>query len=181
VEQSRNYLHRPGALRRGDRRLRQGHRLAGGFCFTLLRYNEAGAACDKALGIDISSNMLKIARQRQVYDKLVCGEIAFLKTHAKTFDLAVASDVFVYIGDLSKVFHDVRAALREGGFFGFSVEASDDQDFVLRTTRRYAHSRTYLRKLAEDHGFVFETIESQVIRQQDGLDVVGDLVILRSA
>lgn len=52
--------------------------------------------------------------------------IAFLKTHAKTFDLAVASDVFVYIGDLSKVFHDVRAALREGGFFGFSVEASED-------------------------------------------------------
>jgi predicted TPR repeat methyltransferase len=79
------------------------------------------------------------------------------------------------------VFHDVRAALREGGFFGFSVEASEDQDFVLRATRRYAHSRTYLRKLAEDHGFVFETIESQVIGQQDGLDVVGDLVILRSA
>jgi predicted TPR repeat methyltransferase len=50
---------------------------------------------------------------------------------------------------------------------------------VLRATRRYAHSRAYLRKLAEDHGFVFETLESQVIRQQDGIDVVGDLAILR--
>jgi predicted TPR repeat methyltransferase len=40
-------------------------------------------------GVDISSNMLKIARQRRVYDKLVCNElIAFLKMHAKTFDLA---------------------------------------------------------------------------------------------
>jgi predicted TPR repeat methyltransferase len=95
--------------------------------------------------------------------------------------LRVASDVFVHIGKRSEVFHDVRAALREGGFFGFSVETSEDQEPVLRATRRYAHSSTYLRKLAQDHGFVFETIEPQVIRQQDGLDVVGDLVILRSA
>jgi predicted TPR repeat methyltransferase len=50
---------------------------------------------------------------------------------------------------------------------------------VLRATRRYAHSRAYLRKLTEDHGFVLERIESHVIRQQDGIDVVGDLAILR--
>jgi predicted TPR repeat methyltransferase len=124
--------------------------------------------------------MLKIARQRQIYDNLVCSElIEFLQTHTKTFDLAVASDVLVYIGELSAVFHGVRGALREGSFFGFSVEASEDQDFVLRATRRYAHSRAYLRKLAEDHGFVFERVESHVIRQQDGIDVVGDLAILR--
>jgi len=131
-------------------------------------------------GVDISSNMLKIARQRQVYDDLVCSElIEFLHTHTKTFDLAIAADVFIYIGNLSGVFHGVRSALREGGFFGFSVEACEDGDFVLRATRRYAHSRAYLRKLAEEHGFIFETLESHVIRQQDGIDVVGDLAILR--
>jgi predicted TPR repeat methyltransferase len=131
-------------------------------------------------GVDISSNMLKIARQRQTYDDLVCSDlIEFLHRHSKIFDLAVAADVFIYVGDLSRVFQGVRGALREGGFFGFSVEACDDQDFVLRATRRYAHSRTYLRKLAEEHGFVFETLESQVIRQQDGIDVVGDIAILR--
>jgi predicted TPR repeat methyltransferase len=131
-------------------------------------------------GVDMSSNMLRIARQRQIYDNLVCSElIEFLQAHAKTFDLAVASDVFIYIGDLSKVFQGVRGALREGGFFCFSVEAGEGQDFVLRATRRYAHSRPYLRKLAEEHGFVFERLESDVIRQQNGIDVVGDLAILR--
>ena len=105
--------------------------------------------------------------------------MCFLQTQAKAFDLAVAADVFVYIGDLSGLFHAVRGALRERGFFGFSVEVSEDQDFVLRATRRYAHSRAYLRRLAEDHGFAFETLESHVIRQQDGIDVVGELVILR--
>ena len=131
-------------------------------------------------GVDISSNMIKIARQRQIYDDLVCCElIEFLQTHPKTFDLAVAADVFVYIGDLSGVFHGVRGALCEGGLFGFSVEVSENQDFVLKATRRYSHSRAYLRKLAEEHGFVFESIQSHVIRQQDRMDVVGDLAILR--
>jgi predicted TPR repeat methyltransferase len=131
-------------------------------------------------GVDISSNMLKVARRRQIYDDLVCSElIEFLQTQAGTFDLAVAADVFIYIGNLSGVFHGVRDALRRGGVFCFSVKASEDQDFVLRTTLRYAQSAAYLRRLADDHGFVLETIESQVIRQQEGIDVIGYLAILR--
>jgi predicted TPR repeat methyltransferase/Flp pilus assembly protein TadD len=133
-------------------------------------------------GVDLSSNMLRIAGQRQIYDNLICCELVeFLQRQAKTFDLAVATDVFIYIGDLSSVFRGARCALRDGGFFGFSVEASEAQDFVLRATCRYAHSVAYLRKLAEDHGFVLETIESRVIRQQDGSDVVGYLAMLRSS
>jgi predicted TPR repeat methyltransferase/lipoprotein NlpI len=133
-------------------------------------------------GVDLSSNMLKIARQRQIYDNLICGELVeFLQGQTKSFDLAVATDVFIYIGDLSSAFHAARGALREGGFFCFSVEASEKQDFVLRATCRYAHSTAYLQKLAEDHGFVLETIESRVIRQQDGSDVIGYLVMLRSS
>jgi predicted TPR repeat methyltransferase len=133
-------------------------------------------------GVDLSSNMLKIARQRQIYDSLICGELVeFLRKQAKSFDLAVAADVFIYIGDLSSVFHGVRGALRDGGVFGFSVEVSDEQDFVLRDTCRYAHSGAYIRRLTKDRGFELETIESKVIRQQDGRDVVGYIAILHTA
>jgi predicted TPR repeat methyltransferase len=132
-------------------------------------------------GVDLSTNMLKVARQRQIYHDLICGELVeFLQGQTKSFDLAVATDVFIYIGDLSKVFHAVRGALRDGGFFGFSTEAGEDLDFVLRDTCRYAHSFAYLRRLAEEHGFALEIIESRVIRQQDGADVVGHLAMLRS-
>jgi predicted TPR repeat methyltransferase len=131
-------------------------------------------------GVDLSSNMLKITRQRQIYDSLICGELVeFLQGQTKSFDLAVAADVFVYIGDLSKVFHGVRGALRAGGVFGFSVEAGEEQDFVLTATCRYAHSIAYLRKLAGEYGFAVDTIESGVIREQAGSDVVGYLAILR--
>jgi predicted TPR repeat methyltransferase len=131
-------------------------------------------------GVDISPNMLKVARQRQIYDNLVCGELVeYLQMQAGELDLAVAADVFVYIGDLSRVFQEVRGALREGGLFGFSVEAGAEQDFVLRASLRYAHSAAYLRKLSQAHGFVLETIESKVLRQEDGSDVIGHLAILR--
>lgn len=133
-------------------------------------------------GVDISPGMLEVARQRQIYDDLVCGElIEFLQTQAGTFDVALAADVLVYLGDLSRLFHEVRRGLRGGGLFGFSVEAGESQDFALRSTLRYAHSAAYLRKLSDHHGFVVETIAPKVLRQEEGKDVVGYLAILRRA
>jgi predicted TPR repeat methyltransferase len=137
--------------------------------------------CARTLtGVDLSPGMLKRARQRKIYDKLVCGDlIEFLRTQAAEFDLVVAADVFGYIGDLTEVFQGARRALRRGAHFCFSVEAGDEADFVLKINLRYAHSAAYVRKLARDHGFGLEILESQVLRQDDGLDVVGHLVVLR--
>jgi predicted TPR repeat methyltransferase len=131
------------------------------------------------IGLDLSPNMLRVSQQRQIYDSLVCGELTeFLRTQTKAFDLAISTDVFIYIGDLSGIFQGVRGALRDGGLFGFSVEISEEQDFILRPNRRYAHSGAYLRKLAEDHRFALETIEPHVIRQDDRNDVHGYIAIL---
>ncbi|HEY6255963.1 MAG TPA: tetratricopeptide repeat protein [Xanthobacteraceae bacterium] len=131
-------------------------------------------------GIDISSGMLDVARGRRIYDNLVCDDlIAFLQAQAGTFDLAVAADVFVYIGDLTAVFAGVHGALRAGGLFGFSVEAGPEQEFALRANLRYAHSLAYLRKLSENQGFAMELIEQKILRQEDGNDVAGILAVLR--
>jgi predicted TPR repeat methyltransferase len=132
-------------------------------------------------GVDISANMLKVAQRRKIYDELVCDDLVdFLRTRSDEFDIAVAADVFAYIGDLSDVFLAVRGRLRPGGFFCFSVEAGGEEDFVLRTNLRYAHSAAYVRKLAEDHGFAPEAIESSVIRHDGRAQVLGHLAVLRS-
>ena len=131
-------------------------------------------------GVDLSPNMLAMARQRQVFDELICGDVtAFLQTQTGNFDLVVAADVFVYIGELAPVFHGVRQALRAGGLFAFSVEANDGKDFVLRPTLRYAHSIAYLQMLAAIHQFVVEIIEPRIIRQENGSDVDGYHAIMR--
>jgi predicted TPR repeat methyltransferase len=132
-------------------------------------------------GVDLSTNMLEKARQRQIYDHVVCCDlIQFLQTQDQLFDLAVATDVFIYVGDLSPVFPAVRRSLREGGLFCFSVEATDEADFVLRSTLRYAHSIGYLDKLARQHRFAVETIEPQVIRRGVEADIDGYHVVMRA-
>ena len=113
------------------------------------------------------------------FSRLCSDLIEFLQTQAGEFDLAVAADVFGYICDLGQVFRGVRRALRPGGLFCFSVEAGTAEDFVLQTNLRFAHAEAYLRRLAQDHEFGLETIESQILRQDDGVDVVGQLVVLR--
>jgi predicted TPR repeat methyltransferase len=131
-------------------------------------------------GVDLSANMLDRARQRQIYDHLFCCDlIEFLQTRDKAYDLAVAADVFIYVGELSLVFQAVRRALRVGGLFCFSIEATDDSDFVLRSTLRYAHSIGYVRKLASRYQFIVETIEPQVVRRGSEGNIDGYLAVMR--
>jgi predicted TPR repeat methyltransferase len=131
-------------------------------------------------GVDISANMLARAHRRGVYSALICGELVeFLRTRPGEFDLAAAADVFVYIGDLSEVFRAVREKLRPQGTFCFSVEAGGDADFKLRANLRYAHSAPYLRRLAEQHEFRVEAIETHILRRDSGVDVAGHLAMLR--
>jgi len=150
-------------------------------CGTGLMGNLLCPLAKSLTGVDLSENMLQKARQRQIYDRLVCGELtAFLQTHDQSFDLAVATDVFIYVGDLAPVFPAVRRALRARGLFCFSVEATDEPGFVLRSTLRYAHSAGYLQNLAGEHRFDIEAIEPQVIRRGVEGDIGGYHVIMRA-
>ena len=146
-----------------------------GLCGPLLR-----PLARTLVGVDLSPRMLAKARERGDYDELVCAELsAYLAAQPPRFDVAVAADVFVYIGDLAEVFARMRAVLRPGGVFGFSVEAGGEADFVLQPTHRYAHSLGYLRGLAEVHRFAIESVESRVIRKNLDTDVSGHLVVMR--
>lgn len=133
-------------------------------------------------GVDLSPKMLEKARARGVYDELVCAElIAFLKTQDASCDVAVATDVFIYIGDLAPVFRGVRRALRNKGLFCFSIEASPDADVVFRESFHFAHSAAYIRRLAQQHGFSVEELEPVVIRQDGEGPIDGYLAVLRCA
>lgn len=130
-------------------------------------------------GVDLSPNMLEKARQRGVYDNLECRDLTeFLQQEMDRFDLAVAADVLVYVGDLSNLFRAANRALRNGGVFGFSVEESDGEDFVLRSSHRFAHSAAYLKNLARESGFVFAKMDRRVMRYDDGVGISGYLVVL---
>ncbi|MFI5447655.1 tetratricopeptide repeat protein [Polaromonas sp. UC242_47] len=133
-------------------------------------------------GVDLSPNMLEMARKRDLYDELVCSDLtAFLALHQARFDLVIATDVFIYVGALEAVFQSTRAAVQSGSLFAFSFETSETQDLVLRPTRRYAHSVAYIQRLAATHGFTVLSLTPSVIREEGGQDLDGFLAVLRAS
>ncbi len=131
-------------------------------------------------GVDLSPNMIKKAHERKVYDRLIEGEIIeFLRSRAATFDLVIAADVFLYIGDLGPVFDGTRRALRRGGRFAFSVETHEGAGFVLQPSRHFAQSLPYLRECAAGHGFVETSVTRVTLRKENDQDIGGAIVVLR--
>ena len=137
--------------------------------------------CDHLSGIDISSAMLRKAKNRGVYDILTKGDIGQLPSlDAPVYDLVLAADVFIYLGDLSAITQWVAQALHIGGMFAFSVEeGAQTAPYVIQSSRRYAHSRAYIQQIFGAAGWSILTLSHEVLRQDRGADVWGYLCIAR--
>ena len=121
---------------------------------------------DRLTGVDLAGGMLERARALGVYQRLERAEaVAWLEACDERFDLIVAADVLVYIGDLERLFAAARRVLATGGVFGFSIELGAGGDagppFSLQPSLRYTHSARYVRDVAARHGFdVIGTLEA---------------------
>lgn len=132
-------------------------------------------------GLDLSQKMLDVARTKEIYDELSKADICqYLESSQQQYDLFIATDVFVYIGDLSDTFRTISEHARPDACFVFSTEESLEQDFVLRPTGRYAHSRNYIEKLAITHGFAIASSQSINLRMEGQQQIKGGLFALRN-
>lgn len=137
----------------------------------------------RLIGVDLSSGMIAQCRKKGIYDELrVEDAVDAMHVSGVVYDLIVAADVFVYLGDLAPVFQACRTALRTGGLFAFSVESEDQgEGYVLRKTDRYAHSATYIRKLANAAGFKEVSRDEVMLRKHKGAPVAGHIFVYRMA
>ena len=148
-----------------------------GLCGPLLR-----PMAKTLVGVDLSPGMIDKARERGVYDRLEVGDlIETLRRSPRAYDLLVAADVFVYLGDLAPTFEAAAAALRPGGLLVFTVEAATkgDRYQLQQASRRYAHSQGYLRRLAGMYGFETCSLTGIEARVDAGRPVSGYLAVLR--
>nr|WP_295833795.1 tetratricopeptide repeat protein [uncultured Azospirillum sp.] len=140
-------------------------------------------------GVDLSLRMVEKARQRRLYDELTVGDVVeAMERTPSGWDLLVAADVLVYIGDLVPVFAAAARALPPGGHFTATVERLPDEpgvpageSFLLGATRRYAHSEHFVRVTAEAAGFLIRLMEPCSPRREKGIPVPGLLFVVERA
>ena len=131
-------------------------------------------------GIDLSPVMIEKARARGIYDRLAVADIETARDVA-SYDLLLAADTLVYLGDLTQIFAAAAQSLRRGGFFLFTVERKDGDGFALGPKRRWRHSETYLRHEAAQAGFAVAGLVACASRAEAGQPVEGFAVALAAA
>jgi predicted TPR repeat methyltransferase len=149
-----------------------------GLCGPLLR-----PWAGRLAGVDLSPRMLEQAGLTGAYDELACADMLdYLGKTAGQWDVLLAADVFVYLGDLQPVLLACRQALKPGGLLGFSVEspAGMAQDLLLQASQRYAHAPAYVERLASANGFEVVKMQAMVMRQDHAQDIAGCIAILRA-
>jgi len=129
-------------------------------------------------GIDLSPVMIGKARARAIYDHLAVADIETAQG-GTSYDLLLAADTLVYLGDLTQIFAVVSQSLRAGGFFLFTVESKAGESFELGPKRRWRHSEPYLRHEAAHAGFDVAGLVACAPRVEAGQPVEGLAVALR--
>ncbi|HEY3778859.1 MAG TPA: methyltransferase domain-containing protein [Rhizomicrobium sp.] len=133
-------------------------------------------------GVDLSPAMAAKARARGIYDEIVTADIcSWLAEQERNYDLVVAADTLVYLGDLTPVFASVAARLAPGGHFLFTVEAMDGDGFALGPKRRWQHSQSFLRVQAAAAGLNVAGFMDCSPRDEGGVAVRGYAVALAPA
>jgi predicted TPR repeat methyltransferase len=150
-------------------------------CGTGLMGEALRGRIDHLTGVDLSPGMIARARGRGVYDRLIVGDAAaMLKSEPwGAFDLVVAADSLVYIGDLTRLFAAVGTVLARGGLFAFSIETYEGDGFELKPTMRFAHARSYVETTASEAGLRPLLIRSASTRREGGLDAPGLICVFQ--
>ena len=129
-------------------------------------------------GIDLSPAMVEKARGRGIYDKLIAEDIE-TDLPCNTYDLVIAADTLVYLGDLQGIFCNVHTTLKTDGSFLFTVERAAEGEYSLGPKRRWCHSEPYLRSLATEMGLEVSGLIACSPRTEAGVPVEGLAVALR--
>ena len=113
-------------------------------------------------GIDISENMISEAEKLDIYDNLIVGDIVeTLNSSQDKFDLLIALDVLIYLGDVKSAFKAVRKFCFPNSLFVFSIEIQQKNGYSLLKSSRYAHSDEYI--MDQSNG-LFDLVNSQNVR-----------------
>jgi len=148
-------------------------------CGTGLAGQELRGISNRLTGVDLSNKMIIKAKERQVYDHLITGDISkALSNTTEKYDLFVALDVLIYIGEVSSIFKAIRNCCSQSAIFIFSIEVQTDGDYSLLKTGRYSHSLDYILRNSSR----FKLLESREVklRKDNEKWITGNIICLQA-
>jgi len=148
-------------------------------CGTGLSGEDLQGISNNLTGIDISENMISKANELNIYDSLIAGDIVEkLNLSKEKYDLFIALDVFIYIGEITSMLNAVKKCANKNSFFIFSIETLKGEGYSLLKSSRYAHSDSYILKVASNG---FELVDSQDVklRKEGNKWIDGKIYILK--
>ena len=149
-------------------------------CGTGLAGQDLRGISNNLIGIDLSNKMIIKAKERQVYDILITGDITeILNARKEKYDLFVALDVLIYIGEVSSIFKVIRNCCNQNAIFIFSIENQIGGEYSLLKTGRYSHSEDYILRIASCG---FKLIESHKtrLRKDNERWITGSVICLQA-
>jgi predicted TPR repeat methyltransferase len=129
-----------------------------------------------SIGIDVSSEMLALARQKMLYDTLHEGDWRhFLQPN--TANLLLAADSWLYCGDWQHVVKIAHNGLCAGGMLLATCEAAPRHvaEWVLQDNGRYQHSKVYLERVFKEWSKV--SVQACILRYHHNKPVTGYTIV----
>ena len=121
------------------------------------------------IGVDISSNMLAKAADKNIYSELIKADILYFLSIRNDFDWIIAADVIGYLGDPEQLFN-----LCSNKNIIFTIEASDDTStYQIQSNGRFKHNPDYIEKLLLKNKFHSIYKEELILRTENQIPVKG--------
>jgi predicted TPR repeat methyltransferase len=134
------------------------------------------------IGVDLSPEMLELARKRNIYDRLEVGEItAWLANTTQQFDIIASLDCLIYFGDLGPVVSAAEKRLKKGGVLFLSSERGKKYPFAITDNGRYEHHPDHMRDVAKEAGLELAVLNEGFLRKEYGADVIGIFAVMKKA
>ena len=128
-------------------------------------------------GVDLSKNMLDIAKKKKIYDEFLTGDICnILEKSTKKYNLFIIADVFIYIGELQDVFSKIKNRSEEGAIVIFSTEHMEEGDYKL-VKQRYRHSKNYIEKTLKQNNFKLIDFKTEKLRKDKDSYITGGVYL----
>lgn len=135
---------------------------------------------DAATGIDVSSRMIEIATQKNLYDRLIVGDVVRMMGALKErFDLVTAIELAPYLGTLTPLMNAVSAALAPEGLLLCSIERGDEAPYKLLQSRRFAHETGYVKDSAAAAGLKLLAVREITLHTQPSAPTAGTLLLFQ--